>query len=402
MYSNKDYIISIRHKLHMNPEIGFDLPETTALIKEELKGMNIEYTESYAQSSIVATINPKKDHFTIGIRADMDALPVEEKTNLTFKSKIDNRMHACGHDAHTAILLGTAKALKEMEDKLSCRVMLIFQPAEEIGKGAGELVKGGVMDEIDVIVGLHVENSLPSGTIGVCKGSSVASCRNFKLSFFGKTSHATSPEVAIDALSVAVRTYNNIQHMLTREVSPLAKYVCSIGKLEGGISHNIIADEAHMLCTLRTFDMDLDSFLIKRIADIAKNSASEVGAEAELKIDMLIYDVYNNPYISDLILASAEKIIGKNRIVDMPQKLTSEDFSCYLSKKPGVLMRLGTRNEEKNCTTPPHTGNFMIDEDAFEVGADTFVQFVLDNMNGIDMNEVEKTERKINFESVIF
>ena len=188
MRADKEYIISLRRELHEYPEIGFDLPRTLALVKRELTGLGVEYTERYGESSIVATINPEKTQFTIGIRADMDALLIHEKTNLSFKSKIDGQMHACGHDAHTAMLLGTAKMLKAMEKELSCRVLLVFQPSEEgVRSGAAELVRGGLMDEIDVIIGMHIENWLPVGSIGVCSGSSMASSRNFRVDFYGET-----------------------------------------------------------------------------------------------------------------------------------------------------------------------------------------------------------------------
>lgn len=395
MYSDKNYIINLRHELHEYPEIGFDLPKTIALVKRELDKLGIEYTEKYGESSVVATINPDKSHFTIGIRADMDALLIQEKTNLDFKSKIDGQMHACGHDAHTAMLLGTAKALNEMKDKINCRVMLIFQPSEEgIRSGAAELVEGGLMDEIDVITGMHIENWLKSGTIGICKGSSMASSRNFRIDFYGKTAHATLPHSGVDALSCAIRTYNNIQYMLSREINPFSKYVCSVGKLAGGTSQNIIADHAYMLGTIRTFDMELDSFLIKRIKEIADNAAREIGARAEVDTSLKAFVVYNNPYISDLMLSSGAKITGKENVVNMPEKLSSEDFSQYLTKKPGVFLRLGTRNEEKGCVTLPHNNDFLIDEDAFSIGSDVCVQFVLDNMNGIDAEKIQNSDER--------
>ena len=393
MYADKEYILSLRHEIHEYPEIGFDLPKTIAVVKRELDKLGIEYTTEYGESSVVGIINPDKKHFTIGIRADMDALLIEEKTELPFKSKIKGQMHACGHDAHTAMLLGTAKALKAMEDKITCRVLLVFQPSEEgIRSGAEALVGGGLMDEIDVIIGMHIENWLESGKIGVCAGSSMASSRNFRLDFYGKTAHATLPQSGADALAAAVRTYNNIQYMLGREINPFSKYVCSIGKLSGGTSQNIIADHAFMLGTIRTFDMELDSFLIRRIEEIAKNTAAETGVEAVLDTSLKAFVVYNNPYISNLVLESAKKVaLG---IQAMPEKLSSEDFSQYLTKKPGVFIRLGTRNAEKGCTTLPHNNDFMIDEDAFSIGTDTCVQFVLDNMNGIDMKEVEKSDER--------
>ena len=326
----------------------------------------------------------------------MDALLIEEKTDLPFKSKTKGKMHACGHDAHTAMLLGTAKALKAMEDKLACRVMLVFQPSEEgIRSGAGELVKGGLMNEIDVIIGMHVENWLEAGTVGVCKGSSMASSRNLRIDFYGATAHATLPHTGVDALAAAVRTYNDIQYMLARELNPFAKYVFSIGKLEGGTTQNVIADHAYMLGTIRTFDMEVDSFLIRRIGEIAESCANQIGARAEVNSSLKALVVYNNPHISDLVLASAEKVVGAENIVQMPEKLSSEDFSQYLTQKPGVFFRLGTRNAEKGCTTLPHNTDFMIDEDAFPIGTDTCVQFVLDNMNGINMEKVAASDERV-------
>jgi len=393
MYADKDYIISLRHEIHEYPEIGFDLPKTIAVVKRELESLGIEYTERFGESSVVGVINPDKKHFTIGIRADMDALLIEEKTDLPFKSKIKGQMHACGHDAHTAMLLGTAKALKAMEDKLACRIMLVFQPSEEgIRSGAEELVNGGLMDEIDIIVGLHIENWLESGKIGVCAGSSMASSRNFRVDFYGATAHASLPQSGKDALACAVRTYNNIQQVIAREVNPFEKFVCSIGQLSGGTSQNIIADHAYMVGTIRTFNMELDDFLVRRITEIAKNEAALIGAEASVETSLQAYVVYNNPYISELVLESAAKV--SSGIQKMPEKLSSEDFSHYLTKKPGVFIRLGTRNEEKGCVTLPHNNDFLIDEDAFVTGSDTCVQFVLDNMNGIDMEKVEKSDER--------
>ncbi|MBQ7329804.1 MAG: amidohydrolase [Oscillospiraceae bacterium] len=396
MYADKDYILNLRHELHEYPEIGFDLPKTISVVKRELENLGIAYTEKYGESSVVATINPEKSHFTIGIRADMDALLIEEKTDLPFKSKIKGQMHACGHDAHTAMLLGTAKALKAMEDKLACRVMLVFQPSEEgIRSGAGELVKGGLMNEIDVIIGMHVENWLETGTVGVCKGSSMASSRNLRIDFYGATAHATLPHTGVDALAAAVRTYNDIQYMLARELNPFAKYVFSIGKLEGGTTQNVIADHAYMLGTIRTFDMEVDSFLIRRIGEIAESCAKQIGARAEVNSSLKALVVYNNPYISDLVLDSAAKVVGAENIVHMPEKLSSEDFSQYLTQKPGVFIRLGTRNAEKGCTTLPHNNDFLIDEDAFPMGTDTCVQFILDNMNGINMEKVTASDERV-------
>ena len=396
MYADKEYIIALRREIHEYPEIGFDLPKTISVVKRELDKLGIEYTEEYGKSSVVATINPDKKDFTIGIRADMDALLIQEKTDLPFKSKIDGQMHACGHDAHTAMLLGTAKALKAMEDKISCRVKLLFQPSEEGQQSGAELmVADGVMDDIDVIIGQHIENWLDVGTVGVCKGASMASSRTVKIQFFGKTAHATLPHSGIDALAAAVKTYNDIQFMLTREMNPFDRYVCSVGKLSAGTTQNVIADYAEMLISVRAYKNEVDEHIAKRIDQIAKNAADELGAKVEIESDLKCFVVYNNPYISELLLSSAEKIVGADNIAEMPVKMSSEDFSQYLTKKPGVFMRLGTRNEKKGCTTLPHNNDFLIDEDAFVYGSDTCVQFVLDNMNGLDMKKAEASDERM-------
>ena len=396
MYADKEYIIALRREIHEYPEIGFDLPKTIAVVKRELDKLGIEYTEEYGKSSVVATINPDKKDFTIGIRADMDALPIQEKTDLPFKSKIDGHMHACGHDAHTAMLLGTAKALKAMEDKISCRVKLLFQPSEEGQQSGAELmVADGVMDDIDVIIGQHIENWLDVGTVGVCKGASMASSRTVKIQFFGKTAHATLPHSGIDALAAAVKTYNDIQFMLTREMNPFDRYVCSVGKLSAGTTQNVIADYAEMLISVRAYKNEVDEHIAKRIDQIAKNAADELSAKVKIESDLKCFVVYNNPYISELLLSSAGKIVGADNIAEMPVKMSSEDFSQYLTKKPGVFMRLGTRNEKKGCTTLPHNNDFLIDEDAFVYGSDTCVQFVLDNMNGLDMKKVEASDERM-------
>ena len=396
MYADKEYIIALRHELHEYPEVGFDLPRTIALVKRELDKIGVEYSENYGESSVVATINPEKTNFTIGIRADMDALLINEKNDIPYKSKIEGKMHACGHDAHTAMLLGTAKALYAMRDKITCRVKLLFQPSEEgIRSGAEEMVNHNVMDDIDVIIGLHVENWLESGKIGVCKGASMASSRNIKLEFFGRTAHATLPHTGHDTLAAAVSTYNGIQTMLARTINPFAKYVCSVGKLAAGTTQNVIADYAEMLITVRTFDMELDSHINNSIKSIAEASAAAFGCTTKFNSSLKAFVLYNNPYISDLVLASAEKALGKDNITTMPEKLSSEDFSQYITKKPGAFIRLGTRNAEKGCTTLPHNNDFMIDEDAFVSGSDTCVQFVLDNMHGIDAERIQSSDERI-------
>ncbi len=383
---DNDYIVAIRREIHEYPETDFDLPKTVAVVKRELEGMGIPYTEKYGKSSVAGYINPDKEGFTIGLRADMDALNIPEKADVPYKSKIDGKMHACGHDAHTAILLGAAKALKSMESEINCRIKLIFEPSEEgMVKGAEMMCDNGVMDDVDVIIGQHIETLLDAGTMGVRSGFAQASSRNFKIEIFGEPTHATTPQDGTDALGIAVRIYNDIQHFMLREVDPFEKCVCSVGTLHAGKGQNNIADYAEMLGTIRALDMKVDGFIINRLEKTVKNRAEEAGAEWRVTAPLKTPSVYNDPKISSLVLSVLEKVVGKENIGEMPIKLGAEDFSCYQLKKPGVLFRLGVKNEEKGFVRDTHSAYFQLDETVLHLGSRAFVQFVLDNMNGIEL-----------------
>lgn len=383
---DNDYIVAIRREIHEYPETDFDLPKTVAVVKRELDRMGIPYTEKYGKSSVVGYINPDKEGFTIGLRADMDALNIPEKVDVPYKSKIDGKMHACGHDAHTAILLGAAKALKSMEAEINCRIKLIFEPSEEgMVKGAEMMCDNGVMDDVDVIIGQHIETLLDVGTMGVRSGFAQASSRNFKIEIFGEPTHATTPQDGTDALGIAVRIYNDIQHFMLREVDPFEKCVCSVGTLHAGKGQNNIADYAEMLGTIRALDMKVDGFIINRLEKTVKNRAEEAGAEWKITTPLKTPSVYNDPKLSSLVLSSLEKVVGKENIGEMPIKLGAEDFSCYQLKKPGVLFRLGIKNEEKGFVRDTHSAYFQLDETVLHLGSRAFVQFVLDNMNGIEL-----------------
>ena len=386
MHIDGSYILAIRRELHTYPELAFDLPKTLALIRRELDSMGIPYTEKYGKSSIVAFINPDCTDFSIGLRADTDALPLTEKTGLPYASQHPGIMHACGHDAHTAMLLGAAKALKAMEKDLRCKVVLLFQACEE-GElsGAKLMVHDGVMDLVDVLVGMHIENWLETGTVGICPGVSMAASHPLRIEFFGKTAHATLPQSGVDALSMAVETYNGIAAMKATQMNPFDKYVCTVGMLAAGSTDNVIPDYAEMKISLRTFDTKVESFIVENIRTIAENAAARRGGSIVFHEDTKALPLCNDPLVSQQVLTSAAKIVGQENIVTMPEKLSSEDFSFYVSQKPGAFLRLGTRNEEKSCVTLPHNNDFMLDEDALPLGSRIFVQFVLDNMGGIEI-----------------
>jgi len=383
MTVSNDYIKEIMHELHRVPELGFDLPKTLAIVKRELDEIGISYTDQYGKSSLVAELNPQKKDFTIAIRADMDALPITETSGVPYASEIPGHMHACGHDAHTAILLGTVKALYEMREKITCRVRFIFQPSEECRvSGAKMMVKNGVMEGVDVVLGLHV-GECKAGEIGICVGPHMAASLPFTLEFFGKTTHAALPQNGKDALAAAVKAYTAIKIMSASELSPFESFVCAIGKLQSGTSQNILPDHSEMAGTIRTFDPKTEAFLIGRIEQIAKGISEEMGVTYKLTTDPKTGVVVNDARIAALVRAAAEKVVGKERVVPMPKRLTSEDFAFYSEKAPSMFFRLGFYNEEKGCTKTAHNSDFKIDDEVLHLGAQTFIRFVLDNMNGL-------------------
>ena len=380
---DKDYILSLRRELHMYPELEFELPKTLALIRRELEALDIPYTEEYGKSSIVAFINPECKGFSIAFRADTDALPLTEKTGLPYASQHPGIMHACGHDAHTAMLLGTAKALKSAEKELACKVVLVFQACEE-GElsGAKLMVRDGITDMADIFVGMHIENCLEFGTVGICPGVSMAASHPLRIEFFGKCAHASLPQSGVDALAMAVETYNSIMNMKATQMNPFEQYICSVGMLSAGSTDNVIPDYAQIKVSLRTYDTNVEKFIVDNIRTAAENAAVRRGGTIAFHEDTKALPLVNHAKVSNRVLASARKIVGENNIVTMPKKLSSEDFSFYAAKKPSAFLRLGTRNAEKGCTTLPHNNDFMLDEDALETGSRVCVQFVLDNMKG--------------------
>ena len=383
---DKEYILSLRRELHMYPELEFELPKTLAVIRRELNAMDIPYTEEYGKSSIIAFLNPERKGFSIALRADTDALPLTEKTGLPYASKHPGIMHACGHDAHTAMLLGTAKALKGVENKLTCKVVLIFQACEE-GElsGAKLLVRDGIADMADIFVGMHIENWLDVGTVGICPGVCMAASHPLHIEFFGKSAHASLPQSGVDALAMAVETYNGIMQMKATQMNPFEQYICSVGMLSAGSTDNVIPEYAQLKVSLRTYDTNVEKFIVDNIRTLAKNAAARRGGTVDFHEDTKALPLVNHLEVSQRVLDAAAKIVGQANIVTMPKKLSSEDFSFYAAEKPSAFLRLGTRNAEKGCTTLPHNNDFMLDEDALETGSRVFVQFVLDNMGGFEL-----------------
>ena len=240
-----DYTTKIRRELHMRPEVGFDLENTLAVVRRELDAVGIEYTEEYGKGSIVATVNPEKRHFTLGIRADMDALPIKEQRDVPYRSRTEGRMHACGHDAHTAIALTVARRLYEMRESIACRVRIVFQPAEEYTtSGARVMSEAGVMDGIDRMVALHVDPKIEVGRAAIREGEMNATSDGFSLNFYGKSAHVANQQNGVDAIAMAVKAYTDITFMAAKGVAATEPVIFNVGKFNGGTSNNLISSSA--------------------------------------------------------------------------------------------------------------------------------------------------------------
>lgn len=383
----KEYASSIRRKLHMYPEVGYELPKTLALLRQELEQMGVPYTEQFGKSSIVATVNPEKSHFTIGVRADMDALPIQEANDVPYKSQIQGKMHACGHDAHTAIALTALRKVWEMRNEISCCVKFLFQSGEECApSGAMLMARDGVMEDIDCIVALHCNPSLDAGQIALSSGAINATSDGFLLDFYGKSTHAANQEEGVDAITMAVRAYTDITFMIAKEIAAKKPVIFNVGSIHGGEANNIICDHCSMFCTLRTQEDSVAEYILDKIRRIIEAVAATADGRAVLTPRKHYPIMFNNEILTRRLHAAAEKVVGAENMHPATRGMGGEDFSYFAMQKPGSMFRLGVRNREQGIVHGLHQDRFDLDEAALEIGVKVFLQFILDNMNGIDFN----------------
>ena len=367
------YAVDIRQKLHAYPEVGFDLPHTTALVAAELHAMGIVPTDKYGVCSLVGEIG--RGEKLIALRADMDALPVNEEVDLPFRSQIPGQMHACGHDAHTAILLAAARYLKAHEAELPCRVRLIFQPSEEGQQsGAQMMVENGVMDGVDHIICTHCDHALDSGFIGVRTGDYMAACVPATVRFIGHSAHATLPEDGADAIAMAAEAYARMKEMIVREAGG-TPYIWSVGRFAGGTVHNVIADKCEMDISFRFYDMALEERVRRQVFAICEAAAAHFGGRVEFDWHISTGPVINNAAVTEAFTARCAAEGLPTRQVE--RRMSSEDFGWYLTKAPGMLFRFGTKNESKGCTGAVHCSDFKLDEDAMPLAIRAFCSYIL-------------------------
>lgn len=376
-------IINWRRELHRIPEVGFDLPNTVDFVKKRLEEMGIEYKVLVNGSAVVGLIRGGQPGKTIALRADMDALPIKEETGLPFASNNEN-MHACGHDAHTAILLGVAKVVNKYKDSLKGNVKLLFQPAEEGPGGAKPMIEEGALEDpkVDAVMGLHVGNisdELKPGSIGYSYGNLMACLDRFKIKVIGKGAHGAYPELSVDPVVIASQLVVNLQQIISREIPPSTPAVVTIGKIHGGTAYNIIPDAVELEGTVRAVDQKIREHIAMRMEEIARGTTSGMRAKCEYEYVFGYPPLINDEEFTKEFVKSAQKILIEDQIIEIKKPLMGgEDMAYFLNEVPGTFFFLCNPMEIDEEIHPHHNSKFALDEKYFKTGAAVLIQATID------------------------
>jgi amidohydrolase len=372
----RERVIELRRAIHRQPELGFEEHQTQALVEKELDAIGVEHRR-LAQTGVVAVVRGALPGHVVALRADMDALPITERSGLPFASEVAGKMHACGHDAHTAMLLGAARELQAMRDRLHGTAVLIFQPAEEGPGGAQPMIEQGALDnpKVEAIAMLHVDIRLPAGSISITPGPVNASADELYITIRGKGGHGAYPHTSIDAIPAASAVVLALQNIAAREIDPLKSVVVTIGTIEGGYRNNVIADEVKLSGTLRAHDPQIRDGLEARVRRIVDHAAAAYGATAEIRIVRGYPPVVNDVELAERF-ARFMREQTPVRVERFEPTMGAEDFAYFAQHAPGVQVRLGVRSEAAGAIHPGHSAEFRIDEAALPVGVQTLVAFV--------------------------
>jgi len=377
-------VVAIRRHLHMNPELSFQEVETAKYITSRLEEYGIPFQSGIAKTGIVALIEGKDpDSKVVAVRADMDALPLLEKNDVAYRSAKEGVMHACGHDAHMACLLGAARILQEIKEDLRGTVKLIFQPSEEYYPGGAKvMIEEGVLENPapDVIFGQHVFPELQAGRIGMRPGKYMASTDEVHVTVRGKGGHAAIPDKVIDPVLIASHIIVALQQIVSRKSSPTMPTVISFGRIIGDGKTNIIPDEVKFDGIIRTFDEEWRKEIKEEIIKIACGLAESMGAGCDVEIEQGYPAVVNDEDLTKRAWDYAVEYLGEDNVEELDMRMTAEDFSYFAQKKPGCFFRLGTRNEQKGIVSNLHSNTFDIDESALETGMGIMAWFAVSEL----------------------
>ncbi|MCE0450552.1 M20 family metallopeptidase [Brevibacillus sp. AF8] len=370
----KDQVIAWRRYLHENPELSFHEEKTAQFVYETLLSFgNLEVSRP-TKNSVMARLIGSQPGKVLAMRADMDALPITEENTFEFVSKNPGVMHACGHDGHTSMLLGTAKLLSGMKDQIKGEVRFFFQHAEEVYPGgAEEMVQAGVMDGVDMVIGTHLWSTMEFGTVGICPGPMMAAPDTFWITVLGKGGHAALPHETIDSIAIAAQVVTNLQHIVSRNADPLDNLVLSVTQFVGGTTHNVIPGAVEICGTVRSFDKNLRESVPELMERVIKGITEAHGAGYKFKYEFGYRPVINDAEVTKLMEEVVEESLGAEWVEHMRPTMGGEDFSAFQQKAPGCFFYVAAGNKEKGITYPHHHPRFTIDEDALEVGVKMFV-----------------------------
>lgn len=370
-------LIALRRLIHRRPELGRTESETTRLIESELDKLGIPHRRT-ADTGVVAELTGALPGPAVALRADMDALPVQEKTDLPYASEIPGVMHACGHDFHTAALLGAARLLSAHRDRLHGSVRFLFQPDEEGDGGAQRMIDDGCMKGVKAVFGAHVTPELPAGKVSVRYGKAYAASNPFDIVVRGSSCHGAEPHLGTDAIVAASAIVSALQTLVSREVSPLDSAVISVGSFHAGSARNIIADEARLSGIIRCFGHEMRKFLTDRVIAVSEGIAAAHGASAEVTIHWGYEGVINDNAMTALVQKNASDLLGSSHVIVEPSpSLTTEDFGAFLNHAPGAFWHLGVGCA--GCENPPlHNARFNPDESALKIAAALHAKVAMD------------------------
>jgi amidohydrolase len=370
------HLITHRRELHASPELSFKEDQTAHYIGERLEALGVDkLTRGVGGTGVVAEIHGERPGRSVLVRADMDGLPLTETVDVPFRSRHVGVMHACGHDVHMAIALELTRWLAERRHELPGMVRFAFQPAEEQAGGAKPMIDAGVLDGIDRVVGLHVWSLLTTGRVAVPRGIVMGSADMFTLTIRGRGGHGAQPHLTIDPVVIAAEVVMALQTLVSRETSPTAPAVITLGSVHGGTAANIVAGEVVIQGTLRTFDAEIRARLLSRIAQVAEGISSAMRGSSQFQHNSGTPPVINDPAIAELVDEAASSVLGKEAIVSLEPQMVAEDFAYFLEERPGCFFILGGAPDG-----PPvvhHTPEFRIDERCLPIGYQVMCAAVL-------------------------